>query len=350
MRTGFSHRLSAALVVGLLATACMQPPIQDDLTIEFSQESDAVTVRADTWFDLQGNDRATDARLVAAREAVIAGTDAWSARFARIRAESDSVMYQRNRGTLERASRTAVIAPEDLQTLLADSNITVNVLRGDGWRELTFYPGASSRASREQQRRIDDELATWSAAVARYLAAVHRMYTYLDERPARSEVLFAALLQEKGVDGVVPAVTESEQAFIEAVAIEMETIANRLYEREGRAATLHEELDLVFNPFPARITVLVPGEVVARVGFARGDDRSGVIERVELFEVIAALEGRWVAPDPVAALLQEQSPRAQEMAAVPRKSTAVVTAREVSEVLRGTLERRGPYRLRWRDD
>jgi hypothetical protein len=349
MQNGLSHRLSGALVIGLLATACVQPPIRDDLTIEFSNEAESVTVRADTWFDLKGTDRATDARLVVAREAVIAGTDAWSARFARVRAESDSVMYQRNRGTLERASRTAVIAPEELQTLLADSNITVNVLRGDGWRELSLYPGSSSRASREQQRRIDDELAGWSAAVARYLTAIHRMYTYLDERPARSEVLFAALLNEKGVDGIAPAIPESEQAFVEAVAIEMERIADRLSEREGRAATLHEELDLVFNPFPARITILVPGEVVAREGFDQGNDRSGVIERVELFEAIAALEGRWVSPDPVAALLQEQSPGARELAAVPRKSTAVVTARQVAEVLRGTLERRRPYTLRWRD-
>jgi hypothetical protein len=345
MQGCLSYRLSAALVIALLATACVQPPVRDDLTIEFSRRSETVTVRADTWFDLRGSDRATDIRLVAAREAVIAGTDAWSARFARIRAESDSVMYQRNGGTLERATRTAVIAPEDLQTLLADSNITVNVLRGDGWRELALYPGASSRASREQQRRIDDELAGWSAAVARYLAAIHRMYTYMDERPARSEVLFAALLNEKGVDGIVPAITEREQGFVEAVAIEMQEIADRLTEREGRAATLHEELDLVFNPFPARITVLVPGEVIAREGF----DKDDVIERVELFETIAALEGRWVSPDPVAALLQEQSPGARDLAATPRKSTAVVTAKQVAEALRETLERRRPYTLRWRD-
>ena len=80
--------------------------------------------------------------------------------------------FEKTAATLERVTRSARIPSDDLQQVFSDTNITVDVLRGEGWRELAFYPGAGGRATREQQRTSTTQLATWSSAVARYFTAV----------------------------------------------------------------------------------------------------------------------------------------------------------------------------------
>jgi hypothetical protein len=339
-------RLSPLLGVLLLSAACTQMAVHDDLTIEPSQDSYTVTVTAETRFELHPRHDAARARVEAAQAAAIAGTDPWSIRFARLSApDEERVTYQKSHGALEVVTHSAKIAEDDLQHLLADTNITVDFTHGEGWSELALYPGSGGRATREQQREFDAALEQWSQSVVRYFTAVHHLYSYLNEFPGRERYVFASLVQEHPEDAPL---TEDERPLVDAVVDAMGNIATQMDAQEGHATTLAEEADLIFNPFPARVTVRVPGDVIATEGFST-KSKALVIEQVDLFKAIAALEGRWITPDPLAAVLREDGPSPEQLAEAPRKSQAVVSSTEIARAIREQLVRPRMYSVRWRD-
>lgn len=340
-----SRRLARIVCALSLLAACARVPVTEELTIEPDRDSDTVVVTASTTFELHPRTDVARARVESARAAALSGTDPWSIRFARLLVpDEERVTYQKNRGALERVTRSARFPSDDLQHLLSDTNITVDVLRGEGWREISFYPGSGGRATREQQRELDITLVRWSESVARYFTSVHHLYSYLREHPGRDRFVFAALVSENLEETPV---TEEEAPLVEAVIQAMGTIAEEMDVQEGRAATLAEEADLVFNPFPARVIVRVPGEVLSSEGFtAKGNDLA--IEPVDLFAAIAALEGRWIAPDPLAALLRDERPTAEQLAEARRKSEAVVSSSEIARAIREQLARPRLYSVRWR--
>lgn len=335
------------LFVTALMAACARVPVTEELTIEPSDDDDTVVVTAAMKFELHPRTDVARSRMESARAAALSATDPWSIRFSRLSApEEESVTYQKNRGTLERVTRSARIPADDLQHLLADTNITVDVVRGEGWREIAFYPGAGGRATREQQRELEATLSQWSSSVARYFTAVHHLYSYLREQPGRDRYIFAALVADKLEETPV---TEEEQPLVEAVIEAMGGIAEQMDAHEGRAATLAEEADLVFNPFPARMIVRVPGDVLSSDGFTKSKSKDLAIEPVDLFAAIAALEGRWISPDPLAALLRDERPTPEQLAEAPRKSEAVVSSSEIAGAIREQLERPRTYSVRWRE-
>lgn len=321
-------RRLTALAVLLLAAACGRQPVRDEVIVQFHDDRDEVTVTAETWFD-HGS---TNQRVEAARGEALHGLDAWTVRFARMDPQSEEITFARREGELERVTRRIRIPAEDLQRLFSDTNITLNLVRGHGWRELSFYPGSSSRASREQIRHFEAELRSWSKEVARYFVAVDHLYDYLDENPHRSKFVFAALVNEKDA-----AVLEDEEPLLRAVIDTMERIAERMDAHEESAFTFTEEADLIYNPFPARMVIKVPNE------------KDLVIERIDLFATIAALEGKWISPDPLAALLKEESPTGEQLAAMPRKSTSVINASHIEAAIREQLAQPRTYTVRWLD-
>ncbi len=341
-------RRALGILALLLAAACAQSPVRDYVTIEFSDDNHLVVVTAETTFELRAQNEEMRARIDAARAATQSGTDPWSIRFARLSPDLESVKLEKNRGVLERITRSIRIPEDDLQQVFADTSITVDVVRGEGWRELTFYPGTTPRATREQQRRFNSELAAWSSAVARYFTTVHHLYSYMDENPGRARYLYAALVNEKEVDGTIPALLEDEEALLEAVLNAMDGIAKRMGEQEGRAATFAEEADLMFNPFPARISVRLPGDAMAHDGF-KEQQGEFVIEPVDLFAAIASLEGKWISPDPLAAILREKEMTSEELMAMPRQSRAFVPASDIADAIREQFARPRTYSVRWRD-
>ena len=336
------------VAVALLVSACARSPVMDDMTIEPSKTSDTMVVTVATTFELRPPNDSVRERVDGARSAALSGVDAWSVRFARLSPEEEQVTYSRSRGALERVTRSARIESDALQQLFSDANITVDYLHGEGWRELTFYPGTSGRATREQRQRFESELGRWSESVGRYFTAIDHLYDYLDDEPGRARYIFAALLGEKGVDDSEPVVTEEEQTLVEAVGTAMEEIGERTERQEGRAATFVEEADLIFNPFPARITIRPPADVLASEGFRKEKDAL-IIEPVDLYTSIAALEGQWISPDPLAALLREKAPPAEEMANLPRHSRPVVSSTEIARAITNQLTRPRTYRVRWRE-
>src|SRR5215208_3333859 len=78
--------LSVTFVLVLIAS-CTRLPVQDEVTIEFSNDSDLVTVTAETRFELQPANAGIRKRVDTARELAQSGTDAWSMRFGRLSPE-----------------------------------------------------------------------------------------------------------------------------------------------------------------------------------------------------------------------------------------------------------------------
>lgn len=321
----------AALALLVLA-ACTKPPVTDEVTIQFFEDHDDVRITAETKFAMNSD----SPRVEAARTAAITGIDPWTVRFNRINPELDHITFERERGELERVVHVVRVPAEDLQRVFSDTSVTLQVLRGEGWRELSLYFGSTPRATREQQRHFDDALKSWSHDVAHYFIAIDHLYDYMDENPHRAEALFAALVASKEEDP--PLVAEEELPFIEAVMASMDRIGLRMDAVQGDAATLSELADLIYNPFPAKLTIRAPRE------------KDLVIEPVDLFQEITSLEGKWISPDPLAALLKaEEMPSAADLAAMPRKSASVVDASEIERTIREQLARPKTYTYRWRD-
>ncbi|HEX2120772.1 MAG TPA: hypothetical protein VHL59_03945 [Thermoanaerobaculia bacterium] len=341
------RRQRLLILAVVLAAACARPPVEEQVTIDFSGESDSVLVTAETHFTLQPRNDESRRRVEAARIAAQTNGDPWAVRVERLTPEEERVTFQRQRGTLESVTRAVRIPSGELPRVFSDVAMTMNVLRGDGWRELALYPGSSSRATREQQRHFDEQLASWSRAVARYFTAVHELYSYLDENPSREPYLFAAIVNEKASDGSDPVALEDEEPLVLAVVEAMQDIAMRMDEQEARAETFAETADLIFNPLPARMLVRVPGEVLHSEGFTKSQNDL-VIEPIDLLAAVGRLEGRWISPDPLAALLREETPTAKQLAEMPRRSTAVVSASDVAAALREQLARPRTYVVRWR--
>jgi hypothetical protein len=332
----------------LLLAACTQVPVSDQITIEPSSEDDTLMVTVtSTFLATPKSDRLRE-RVEAARAAALAGTDPWSVRFERLRTPiEERHTVEKSRGALERVTHAARIPADDLQQLLSDTSITVDVLRAEGWRELRLYPGSTGRATREQQAELERTLAVWSRSVARYFTAIDHLYSYLDAHPQRAQPMFAALLEERQEDGTIPAVfEEEEQPLLDAVTHSMDEIATRMDSEEGQTAVF-ELTDLVFNPFPGRVVIQPPGDVIASEGFTeKGNEVT--IEPVDLFASLEKLEGRWISPDPLAGMLREEKVTSAELARMERKSTAVISASEVTSAIREQLARPRSYVVRWR--
>ena len=342
-------RRRALLVLLFVFAACGRMPVTDQVTIEPSSEDETLTVTVTTTFLLSPPNEQARARVEAGRAAALSGTDPWSVRFARLQTPlEERHTVEKTRGALERVTRAARIPADDLQQLFSDTGITVDVLRGEGWRELRLYPGSAGRASREQQRELDATIDAWSRSVTRYFTAMHHLYRYADEHPHRARPLFAAILEEKGADGIVPAVfEEEEQPLVRAVQRSMEEITTRMDTEEGQTAVF-ELADLVFNPFPGRVVIRTPRDVVSSEGFAEKDNEV-TIEPVDLFASLAGLEGRWISPDPLAAMLRDEEVTSEQLARAERKSTAIVSSSEVGRAIREQLVRPRTYAVRWRD-
>lgn len=302
----------------------------DDVTLDFADD-ETVIVTAVSQLDDD-----------AARDAALAGVDPWSVRFARLNAEEERITFEKTHGTIEQVTRSMRIPRADLQRVFSDANLTVSITHADGTSELRFYPGSGSRASREQQEHFEKALESWSEAAAHYFAAIHRLYGYMDANPDRVRDLWAAVLYEENR----PVLFEEEEPYVDEVVRTMDELGTRMDEERRIAMRYAVEADLIFNPFPARITVGVPGDVLAKEGFGE----KLVIEPVNLLDAISSLEGRWISPDPFVALARDETaPTSEAFARLRRTAAFNVRPSEIREALRERLAKPATYSVRWRD-
>jgi hypothetical protein len=338
------RRVLFTAVVFLFAASCANI-VHHDLTLTFDESGEHVTIAAATSIPTtkDSHDRARDDRL---RDDILAGRDEWSLRFANANPESYRVVLDRARGELIRAERSARIDNTDLQKVFFDVAVSAVVTRGDGWAELAIYPGTSTRATRPQRDDAEKKLRAYSERAVRYFSAVRTMYDYMNEHQLRAAEIFSALFRDEN-DPRPSLLTDEEHDLVTAVRRGVDGLTEN-----DDTEQLEAEADLVYNPMPARIVVRVPNEPLLVEGFTRGKDGELVAESPSLIEAIAALEGRWVTPDPLAFSIRpggggDNDKEAALIAAMPRHATAVVGAIEVGDALIQKLRPAPRYRVRW---
>jgi hypothetical protein len=342
--TNAAGRAGLAAAIFLFAGSCGSI-VHHDLTLTFDDRGERVNVAVATSLpsSKESRDHTRDERL---REDILAGRDEWSLRFANASPESERVTFERARGELIQAEHVARIDTADLQKVFFDVAVSAAVTRGDGWAELAIYPGTSTRETRQQRDDAEKRLHAYSQRAVRYFDAVRAMYAYMNDHPQRAAEVFAALFRDAG-DPQPSLINDQEHDFVTAVRKTVDALT-----KDEDTEALEAEADLVYNPLPARIVVRVPGEPLIVEGFTRGKEGELVAEPLSLLEAIASLEGRWVTPDPLAFSIRpggggEPDKEAALIAAMPRRTTAVVGEIEVGDALVQKLRPAPRYRVRW---
>ncbi len=333
------------VALAALLLSC-EPAVRRVLMLTFNDKADLVTISATTSLGKAKPGTAEAAQIDDEREALLAGRDEWSVRFANADPESDRVILQRSRGELESVEHIASMAPENLQKFFFDTHLTVTFSRGEGWAELTIYPGTSMRATRPQRERVEKMLSLYSKRAARYFESIRALYAYLDEKPQRAEDMFVAVFRD---DKDPPArISEEEKSLADGVRSAIDAMLSG----EGETATLDRDFDFVFNPFPAELKVTIPGEITALEGFTRMPDRIVAVKMPSALEAVSMLEGRWITPDPLAAVFgapKEASPQdlAASIVSQRRHAEPVVTPNDVAVALMEKMRPANAYRVRW---
>ncbi len=334
---------------GLVALAFLllscEPAVRRAVTLTFNDAADLVTIAATTTLGNAKPGTAESAAIDEEREALLAGRDEWSVRFANAEPESDRIVMQRTRGNLQSVEHSATIPCDNLQKFFYDTPLSITMIRGEGWAELTIVAGTSMRATRQQQRRVEQTVQRYSERAAAYFGAIRSMYLYLDEKPQRATDLFAAVFRDD--DKQPPAVSNREQSLVDNVRAAVDSLVST----EQDAAD-ERDFDLVFNPFPADVKIVLPSEPLLVEGFTRQRDGALLVKLPTALEAVAALEGRWISPDPLALALgndEKQPPEqlAATIADLPRRAEAVVSASDVAAAMMEKMRPAPRYRVRW---
>lgn len=345
----------AALAVFLLgASSCFGPPVVERLDLELLPGGRArVSSHVELAADEARNPRVAE-RLRTWRDDIAAGVDPWSRRFAELDAEQERLTWERRRGTLIAAERTALLDDlSSLERLFADSPVTMSFHREPGIGELTFLPGAGSRASRSEQREVERQIAAWSRNVSAYLRDVEALRRAAGGSGVRERELFAQFFDSPGHEELPPPQAE-EQTILDRLDESTSAIAESLSVAEGEAETLDERTRRVFDPFPAPLIVVVRGSILEVEGFERREDGTVAVPGLNLWSALARLAERWPALAPFLHALEEPKEGEAEpevdvdaFVASLADSAPAPDEHELRDALAHQLEPAEIYRVRW---
>lgn len=326
MKAKWTPAWSAAALGGVVFLLSCDPLDRSTITLAFDAPADNVTVSV--------------------RSTLPEEADAWGVRFAQANPDTDTVTWERRHGKVEAVERTATVGVDQLQKFFFDAPVTITTTRGEGWMELNVYGGGSMRATADQRREAEKLLDAYSTRAANYFEALRSLYIYLDEKPYRARDLFTDILRDDSDPR--PVLSEKEEAMCDRVRSAIESILD-VNDVAPNAARI---FDLTYNPFPAQVRVIVKGQPLAVEGFTKGDNDTYEIKLLDAPQAVAALEGRWVSPDPIAVVYNNiEKKNSSELAAIltvsPRKTEAVVTPSEIGAALVEKMKPAPRYRLRF---
>jgi hypothetical protein len=325
--------------------ACFDEPIREHLHLHLAPGALVAVWSHDIAEPgrAQGNP-AVRQRMEESRDAVERGYVPAAQWFDRVASAASRYEIERVEGTVRHARWSAVVTdPREATDLLADTGWTAVVeSRGDGV-ELYLEPAGSPRATRAERQLADEYLETWSTEVAAYLAATIDLYDYLDGRPDRAVACFAHIFEDDDVNRAWP-LDDHEESLLVAVSDAVDAVGAVLFVPDGQAYSPNELSRLVFDPFPARLTISSADGTPVGAGL---DAKDGYLERppISLWQALTDLEGLWLAPDVVTALAAPADLDAQpevdaaEFAARPRQFTSAPSASEVEAAVRSRLVR-----------
>jgi hypothetical protein len=354
------HRFLAVLLVLPLAS-CFEPPVREALLLRFLPNGAVVaTSTVEISADAETKNPALSRRLAETRREILEGSDTWGARFAAARPAAERFGWEKRLGDLQTAKRSAAIwEPQGLESLFADTAVgaTYSIDAERGLAELTLLPGLATRASRRQREEMKKTLETWSAALAEYFAAGAELYAHLERQPERAPtcfgLLFADVMDERKLESLDEPTSE-ETALLERLENAMRQVTDVLLVPSRAEYSPDEVSHLVYDPFPARLTVKLPAAALQVEGFQPGKNGALEVAGLGLWESLRALEGRWLAPDPVlhyvATARQGKTAKLDLDAFIQKARQATPQPPSAEEVREAIAERLKPapvYRVSW---
>lgn len=329
---------NALVAVTALALLSCDPLARTELRLTFDETGRKVQVAV-----LADTDRVKDLRASSGDgfgEDIIRARDEWSIRLRNAGAEKQRIIVDQTRGELVRVEQTATIGADDLQRFF-DTGVTVQVTHGPDWTEVTFYPGASNRATRQQRSAVAEKLEIFAGLAATYYESLAALYRHLDANTTRAEPLFRALFEEK--EDQRPEMSEREAALVGAVRTSAEALW-KLEDEDSKAFA--RNADFVYNPFPGRLDVAIPSAPLLLEGFEKNEDGILIATTRTPFEALMSLDGTWISPDPVALALRREKVRPEEIAEAPR-SVSPVDAAAIRRKLIEAMQPAPRYRVRF---
>ncbi len=305
-------RLVLAGILLLSLSSCFDPPVREDLKLRFLLNGAVVATSTVQIADPSESNPALARRLAETRREILDGTDAWSARFASGDPAAERFSWEKQLGTLRSATRSAAFAePKGLEAFFRDTSVSVTYTIDPerGVAELAIVPGVSTRATRRQWEETERTIETWTAAIAEYLEAGETLYAYLDGHPDRARAclgaVFAERLSEEEAKGL-ETLTPEEEEHLEHLDEAMGKVLAVLTVPSGGAYSPDEVSHLVYDPFPARLTVKLPGKPLEVEGFLPDKDGTFAVPSPGLWEALRSLGGRWISPDPALSYVEKE--------------------------------------------
>ena len=307
-----------AIACGLLLLAgCFDPPVKESVRLRFFPNG-AVAVTDTVELDLLENGQSNPAlerRMSDLRRELLDGVDPWARRFDSIKPVAERLSWEKRLGTLAEARRSALIAePRSLGDLFSDTSVSVTYQVGeDGRAELVIVPGAPSQATRRQRKDVERTLDEWSASIAEYLAATAELYRWLEDNPDRAEACFQSLLGdaiEEGSSDAPRDLSAREQQMVDKVDDAMGGVLAVLMIPEGEDRSPDELSHLVYDPFPAPLSVQLPADPLEVEGFqeSASEEKVWLVDSPGFWETLRSLEERWISPDPVLLYVANRGP------------------------------------------
>jgi len=343
----------------LLAVACFEPPVTETIEIRFlAPEGIGLTVSV-SIADSAGKDgnRALEERMDETRRSLLEGRDDWSRRIARLEPALERGSWEKHEGLLARWVRSAAFEdPRGLSDFFADTAIHPRVSEGEGWQELALGTSRPQRATREQQRVVDERLERWCETLAAYYLASAELHAHLAKNPDRARACYGHILESSLSEeekAALPEPSEAESAILQPLEEAMGTALEVLDVAAEEAYSLDELSRIVFDPFPGTVVVRLPGPVLEAEGFAMGADGRLVAPPTSLWTALRSLDGRFVAPDPMLAMVAHSRDRERgpfdldRLLARPRHAAAPPSAIDVGRAIRDALAPAPVYRVRW---
>ena len=350
-------RILTVVCLAALSVSCFEPPVAESLLLEFLPEG-LVTVTARVRIrDLDEPNAALARRIEETRRAMLAGEDAWSRRFEALGGAVERGDWEKHEGRLVSASHGATTDdPAALERFFSDTGVAVSWRREEGRAELALYPPPSGNGTRQDRQRVSRALASWSATIAVYVARTGELWRYLDRHPDRGRACLAHLLSAYVTEDEVAAAGElsaEESPLVDSVNDAMSEVTKVLQVSPGEAYSLDEVSRQVYDPFPAPIEIALAGEILESEGFSAGPDGRLRAGGTSLWQALATLEGRWLTPDPVVAIvahdLQAPPERSFDLGAFlarPRRADPA-DARAIRQALTAALAPATGYRVAW---
>ncbi len=341
-------------VATLLLAGCYEEPVEERLELCFLADGTPVVTAVTRVNDVSGADRnpALTRRLAEERRVLEEGDDQWRRRFRELEPLLERRVLDLENGEVRELRRSAAgFEPEGLRRLFAGGGVAATYQRDAERAELSLAAGPSTRASEAQRRRVSAALASWTELLARYAGDTAALYAYLGDRPQRAQacfsVLFADVTRHRGEE-----LDERESGLVGAVARDIEEALKVFAVPADDVYSVNELSHLVYDPFPAAVEVRVAGTVTEAEGFRRLPDGALAVPGLGLWEAFAALEGRWIAPDPLLSSLRGQRDRRQPFdlaafAALPRSADPPPDAAAVRKEVERWLAPEPIYRVAW---